>query len=101
RHVTCTFHGQGITEDVIALLNNSCVSKVLLAFRNTKQGVTEAEDASSQLAKAGLSVHPVTFPANRDANDVLVTAGPERLVTLANMAAGREMPVVPSVSEPP
>ncbi|MEZ6101725.1 MAG: hypothetical protein R3E01_22555 [Pirellulaceae bacterium] len=90
RNVTCTWHEQAtIGDDLVATLTESTASRVVLAFRNTKQGVTHGEAVASRLTQAGLEVLALTFPANRDANDVLLRSGPAQLVVLVQERLSR------------
>jgi hypothetical protein len=108
RHVTCTWHEQSVVgDDLLEAFLQSTVHQVLLAFRNTPGGVERSEAVAAQLTQAGLEVLPLMFPAERDANDVLVRHGGERLVALVQAALSRRggtstliLPVIPCDEEP-
>ena len=79
RHVSCTFHGAGISDALLSALTAQSIRQVTLIWRQTDAGQAAAVAAAARLQALDIAVAQVPLPDGLDANDVLRQQGTDRL----------------------
>jgi len=102
RNVTSGYGIEGVTEELLATLENAGVRSVKIAFDRDEAGDRGAEKVSERLAKRGIESYRVVFPRGMDANEYARKVAPtakslELVLRQAEwMRGGRK----PAASEP-
>lgn len=86
RNVTCTFHGSGITADLLDALTRYGVEKVLIAWKRTLSDTSSVIERVKPITDAGIPVYRVMFPVDEDAADFASGVSPEMVARVLNKA---------------
>ncbi|MCU7937557.1 MAG: toprim domain-containing protein [Candidatus Thiodiazotropha sp. (ex Dulcina madagascariensis)] len=81
RHVTTSYGTAGFTDELLALLVDSSVEKVLIAYDRDEAGNAAADKLAEKLNDNGMDAYRVLFPKGMDANEyaLQVTPAPKSL----------------------
>jgi DNA primase len=69
RNVTCSHGLDGFTEKLLATLRNYAPSRLLIAYRASREGDVAAHTVAERLTEAGIDAYRIEFPNGMDAND--------------------------------
>ena len=76
RNVTCAWGAGGLTDEIVAALNEHRITRVLIAYDRDTAGDKGAGAAAERLAGEGMAVYRVNFPKGMDANAYAVSVTP-------------------------
>ncbi|MEW8029209.1 MAG: toprim domain-containing protein [Candidatus Thiodiazotropha sp.] len=106
RHVTTSYGTAGFTDELLALLVESGVEKVLIAYDRDQAGNLAADKLAKRLNDNGMDAYRVLFPKGMDANEyaLQVKPAPKSLGLALRkaewMGNGKNKPEPNAVSEP-
>ncbi|ODB95151.1 DNA primase [Candidatus Thiodiazotropha endoloripes] len=76
RHVTTSYGTAGFTDELLALLVESGVEKVLIAYDRDQAGNLAADKLAKRLNDHGMDAYRVLFPKGMDANEYALQVKP-------------------------
>ncbi|MEW8025994.1 MAG: toprim domain-containing protein [Candidatus Thiodiazotropha sp.] len=76
RHVTTSYGTAGFTDELLALLVESGVEKVLIAYDRDQAGNLAADKLAKKLNDHGMDAYRVLFPKGMDANEYALQVKP-------------------------
>jgi DNA primase len=76
RNVTTSYGTAGFTDELLTLLVNSSVEKVLIAYDRDEAGNVAAEKLAKRLNENGMDAYRVLFPKGMDANEYALQVKP-------------------------
>ena len=76
RHVTTSYGTAGFTDELLALLVESGVEKVLIAYDRDEAGNLAADKLAKRLNDNGMDAYRVLFPKGMDANEYALQVKP-------------------------
>jgi DNA primase len=106
RHVTTSYGTAGFTDELLTLLVNGGVEKVLIAYDRDEAGNRAAEKLAEKLNDNGMDAYRVLFPKGMEANEytLQVTPAPKSLGLALRkaewMGSAKNKPELNGVSEP-
>ena len=76
KNVTSSYGTNGFTEEILNVLINHEIKRVLIAYDRDEAGNNAAEKLAEQLAKYDIDCYRVLFPKNMDANEYALQMSP-------------------------
>lgn len=76
RNVTCCFGLDSSMSELVTAIESHSVKRVLIAFENSKNGNTAADNISSRLLSSGIDCYRIEFPEDMDANSLATNHPP-------------------------